>query len=236
MSKAKPKSVHDIKEAEFWFITGLPKMGKSFLARKIVSGQARVLVYDPTSTIQGRPKGDKRIDAFDGLTTEEFSDVQGFIKQQAATRSGFRIGFIDQDVEFFDAWLKLILKMQTVPASESPEFPLIIWIEEAALAMPEHTTNPHPALAKIIRLRQHLRISVIITTQYAEDTPRIIRKQSEVFVTFRQVSGENIKAIKEKGIGAQWLETIPTLSKGSHLIQRGASIKTFNANIRPPAL
>ena len=219
---------HAMLENEFWVITGLPKQGKSHLARRLTRKHPRVLVFDPTSTIQGKERDGKRTGAFPGIVTEDFKDFENFVDIQRQVKSGFRVALIDKDVIHLEKWMQLVLDLQDVPAMQTPEFPLVIWIEEAALAMPQvpgkETGKSSKLLAKILRIRQHLRTTIIITTQYAEDTPRQVRKQSEIFISFQQVTGDNITAIREKGMPREWIDEIPRLKVGDHLIQRGRQV------------
>ncbi len=223
-----PIDVHAMGENEFWVITGLPNSGKSHLARRLTSKQARVLVFDPTKTIQGKQlKSGARRGAFPGMVTDSFNEFDTFVRGQTETKSGFRAGLIDTDVVHLEKWMELVLELQDVPLMDTPEFPLVIWIEEAALAMPQVGKERKEAsklLAKILRIRQHIRTTIIITTQYAEDTPRSVRKQSEIFITFQQLTGDNLQAIKEKGIPQIWIDQIPNLKRGEHLVQRGTRI------------
>lgn len=212
------------KEAEAWFVAGNVKQGKSHLARWLVEPWRHVLVYDAGATIWGRPQGRGRREKFRGLVTSDLNEFAAYVRKQMKAKQGFRVGYVDLGATNFEKWLSVVnVTRSTENPDERPEFPVMVWVEEAAIPMPREL-RPPKAYTDLVRLRQHNRTAHLVTTQQPADVGLVARGMFDVRVSLTLNDAAHLRYQKEQGFPPEALAQIPKLKRGEFIVLRDGEI------------
>jgi len=150
-------------------------MGKSTLAKHMITQHNRVVVYDP--------QREYPVGAF----TTNFRDFKNFLKEHEFNPH-FKIGYCpdeSDEMTAFDLVCKCMLKMKNC----------LFVIEEIGRLL-KASSYPE-SINRLIRDSRHLNVTVLGVTQRSADVPYIIRSQATRLISFQQITDRDVKALRE---------------------------------------
>lgn len=164
-------------------IFGKTGSGKSYLAKRILEPETRLIVFDPK-------------EEYSGLVVETFGEFLYYFEDEP--RENFRIVCRFRDAEDYDRAATACFALKN----------LTLVLEECELFLSSYDLNSTLPINQIISHGRHDRISVVAIGRRPSEIPVRIRAQCTSIVTFKQTEPRDLQFLQSWGFDIEEVERL----------------------------